>query len=209
MGKALITREEYLSSRFVSRPLRVLDCAFPVNGAVAILITSRSLAEERGADYVSILGVGEHHRPVGWRKNQDFNGSEAAALAAQQAFERSGLTQGDISLVEIYDPFTFVAPLQLERYGFCEANQGLELYRSGATAFGGSLPVNTGGGQTSGHYLQGFTPLLEAIEQIRGLAGDRQVAGVQTAFVGLCGGLLEHNVCLLLGRDSDTRGPES
>jgi acetyl-CoA acetyltransferase len=90
----------------------------------------------------------------------------------------------------------------LEEYGFCAPGTAGAVARSGALGPGGDLPTNTGGGQLSGFYLQGMTPLVEAVTQLRGAGGDRQVPGVTTAFVGGIGGRIDHHAALVLDREA-------
>ena len=89
---------------------------------------------------------------------------------------RAGIGPGDITMCQIYDCYTYTVLVTLEDYGFCAKGEGGPFAASGALAPGGSLPVNTGGGQLSAYYMWGFTPLSEAIIQARGDGGDRQSA---------------------------------
>ena len=114
----------------------------------------------------------------------------------------AGLTRGEIDVLQLYDPFSVVTLCLLEEYGFCESGQAGKFVRGGGIAPGGELPVNTGGGQLSGFYLQGMTPLAEAIIQLRGDGGDRQVAGAETALVTGIGGRIDHHEALVLAREA-------
>jgi len=115
------------------------------------------------------------------------------------AYKRAGLTPADIDVREIYDCYTYTVLVTLEDYGFCGKGEGGELAASGALAPGGTLPTNTGGGQLSSYYLWGMTPLLEAVTQVRGQAGPRQVRRHETAIVSGNGGVLDHHATLILG----------
>lgn len=198
--RQVLTIDEYLATRYVSTPLRLVDCAFPVNGSAAVVVASSAVAAGTRAMPVVVSGRGQGHSPAGWQPASSFAGTTAARRAGDIAFAAAGMDRGDVDVVEIYDPFSFVAPLLLEEYGFCESGSAWSLYATGATAPGGARPVNTGGGQTASHYLQGMTPLLEGLRQLRGEADDRQVEGVDVAFVSMCGGLLEQHSCLLMTR---------
>ena len=110
-------------------------------------------------------------------------------------------------MIELYDPFSIVTLCLLEEYGFCDSGQAGKLVRGGGIAPGGELPVNTGGGQLSGFYLQGMTPLAEALIQLRGDGGDRQVAGARTALVTGIGGRADHHEALVLARESRMTAP--
>jgi acetyl-CoA acetyltransferase len=114
----------------------------------------------------------------------------------------AGTSRAGLDVVELYDPFSVVTLCLLEEYGFCESGQAGAFARGGGIAPGGELPVNTGGGQLSGFYLQGMTPLAEAVIQLRGTGGDRQVAGARTALVTGIGGRIDHHEALVLAREA-------
>jgi acetyl-CoA acetyltransferase len=122
--------------------------------------------------------------------------------AVDDALAMAGTTRADLDVVELYDPFSVVTLCLLEEYGFCESGQAGTFARGGGIAPGGELPVNTGGGQLSGFYLQGMTPLAEAVIQLRGTGGDRQVAGARTALVTGVGGRIDHHEALVLAREA-------
>jgi acetyl-CoA acetyltransferase len=111
----------------------------------------------------------------------------------------AGITPNDIDVRQIYDCYTYTALVTLEDYGFCAKGDGGALAESGALGPGGSLPTNTGGGQLSSFYLWGMTPLSEAILQVRGTAGERQVARHDLAVVSGNGGVLDYHSTLVLG----------
>jgi acetyl-CoA acetyltransferase len=178
----------------ISTPLRVLDCARPVNGAAAIIVSARRPGTARP---IEIRGVGLDH-PIRRRRAPGeswFGGGRRAAL---DALERAGLTHDDLDVVELYDPFSVVTLCLLEEYGFYKPGDAGAAVLAGETSPGGRLPVNTGGGQLSGFYLQGMTPLIEGVIQLRGTGGDRQVPGARTALVGGIGGRMDHHACLVL-----------
>jgi acetyl-CoA acetyltransferase len=112
----------------------------------------------------------------------------------------AGLTLADIDVAELYDCYTFTVLISLEDYGFCAKGEAGALVASGATSPGGTLPVNTGGGQLSSYYMWGMTPLVEAVTQLRGEGGARQVEGARTALVSGNGGILSTHATLILGR---------
>jgi acetyl-CoA acetyltransferase len=105
-----------------------------------------------------------------------------------------------VDVAELYDCYTFTVLVTLEDYGFCAKGDGGAFVDSGATARGGALPVNTGGGQLSGFYMWGMTPLVEAVIQLRGDGGGRQVDGARVALVSGNGGILATHSSLLLAR---------
>ncbi|MHC1563685.1 thiolase family protein, partial [Actinomycetospora sp. C-140] len=164
----------YEMSAMVSSPLRVLDCAYPANGAGAFVVSDRSVAE-RGASPVRVAGYGQSHvrHDLAYVVSDDLE--TGARAAGRQALEMAQMDIGEIGAFELYDAFTIMSLMALEEYGVCGPGQAHALFASGATAPGGALPVSTGGGHTSGGYLQGITPILEAVRQAGGVAGRRQV----------------------------------
>ena len=192
----------YYASRLISAPLRLLDCARPVNGAVAVIVRSARCSGTAGSPpAVLVRGMGSVH-PMRRRLAGGESWFGGGGQAVDDALEMAGITRGGLDVVELYDPFTIVTLCLLEEYGLCEPGGAGEFVRGGGIAPGGKLPLNTGGGQLSGFYLQGMTPLAEAIIQLRGLGGDRQVAGAGTALVTGIGGRMDHHEALVLARDA-------
>jgi acetyl-CoA acetyltransferase len=192
----------YYASRMIATPLRLLDCARPVNGAVAVIVSSARPAGAAGPRVaIEIRGMGAMH-PVRRRRAGGESWFGGGGQAVDDALEMAGITRGGLDVVELYDPFTIVTLCLLEEYGLCEPGGAGEFVRAGGIAPGGKLPLNTGGGQLSGFYLQGMTPLAEAIIQLRGAGGDRQVPGAGTALVTGIGGRVDHHEALVLAREA-------
>jgi thiamine pyrophosphokinase len=110
------------------------------------------------------------------------------------------VTRADLDLAELYDPFSIVTLALLDEYRLTGDVPAGAFMQDGQAAPGGALPVNTGGGQLSGFYLQGMTPLAEAVIQLRGAGGDRQVPDAAVALVGGIGGRMDHHAALILER---------
>ena len=188
----------YDASPMIAEPLRLLDCARPVNGAVAVVLTGepsigRSRLRVRGTGRGSI-----RYDAVGRVPNP---GSVAAHAPFEDALDQAGMTRTDLDVAELYDPFSIVTLGPARRIWFDGWRTPVgEFVRDGHTGPGGSLPTNTGGGQLSGFYLQGMTPLAEAVVQLRGGGGDRQVPDAAVALVGGIGGRLDHHAALVLER---------
>ena len=197
-----LTADDYFAARMISTPLRVLDCARPVNGGGAVVVSSRR-PRTAAHDPVHVRGVAQIH-PIRRRRvgGESWFGGDAGS-ALDDALARAARTRDDLDVVEIYDPFSVTTLCLLEDYGLVAAGTAGKVVRSGAIAPGGELPVNTGGGQLSGFYLQGMTPLAEGIIQVRGAGGDRQVADVSTALVTGLGGRLDHHAVLILDRQAN------
>ncbi|SHU39341.1 thiolase [Mycobacteroides abscessus subsp. abscessus] len=194
-----ITLDDYHASRWVVEPLHLLDCCLVSNGGAAVVITSADRAATGPRPAVGIAGWAQCHPGSGWERDSDFGLVTGAAIAGPAALAMAGLKPAEIDLREIYDCYTYTALITLEDYGFCAKGEGGELAASGALAPGGALPTNTGGGQLSSYYLWGMTPLVEAVIQLRGDAGTRQVRQHATAIVSGNGGILDHHATLVLG----------
>jgi acetyl-CoA acetyltransferase len=197
-----LTSEGYWDSPMVSTPLRVVDCARPVNGAGAVIVRTDDRSADSAQPPVYIRGMAQWH-PMRRRRapGESWFGGDAHR-AVDAALDMARRRREDLDVLQIYDPFSVVTLCLLEEYGFSEPGTAGALIRSGATGPGGSLPTNTGGGQLSGFYLQGMTPLAEAIIQLRGAGGDRQVPGAATALVAGIGGRIDHHACLVLDREA-------
>jgi acetyl-CoA acetyltransferase len=197
VNRSPLDADGYYASRMIATPLRLLDCARPVNGAVAVIVS----AAPAGSPVIHIRGMGAVH-PRRRRRAPRESWFGGGRRAVDDALAMAGLSRGDLDVVELYDPFTIVTLCLLEEYGLCEPGRAGEFVRDGAIAPRGALPVNTGGGQLSGFYLQGMTPLAEAVIQLRGTGGDRQVAGAATALVTGIGGRVDHHASLVLTREA-------
>ena len=124
-----------------------------------------------------------------------------AKRSGEAAFRMAGLKPADIDVVEVYDAFTITTLLFLEDLGFCPKGEGGRFVQDGTIAPGGRLPVNTNGGGLSYCHpgMYGLFPLIEAVRQIRGECGARQVAGTNTAIVHGNGGVLSSQSTVILG----------
>ncbi|CAN5492838.1 lipid-transfer protein [soil metagenome] len=189
--------DEYLASRYVAEPFRLFDCAIPVNGAIAVIVSAASSAHELKQPPVHILGVGQGHG--GQPDQRGFaDAVEGGRVSAAMAYDMAGLAPRDVTQCQIYDAFSINTLLMLEMQGLCGEGEAAALVGSGATSPGGRLPVNTGGGHLSGYYMQGMTPIAEAVLQVRGHAGQRQ-ARSDVVLVTNEGGLFDHHACMLVG----------
>jgi acetyl-CoA acetyltransferase len=119
--------------------------------------------------------------------------STGAAIAAKTLYGQLGIGPDDIDVCELYDCYTYTTLVTLEDYGFCGKGEGGPFVEDGKLGPGGSLPTNTGGGQLSAYYMWGFTPISEAVIQLRGEGGERQVAKTDHALVSGNGGVLNYH----------------
>jgi len=202
VARAPLTPADYHASPFVATPLHVLDCARPVNGGGAVVVAAGDHTAATPHPPVYVRGMGQCHPERRRRAPGEswFGGDVCSAVDATLA--RAGRRRDELGTLQLYDPFSVITLCLLEDYGFCGRGEAGNLVRSGATAPGGRLPTNTGGGQLSAFYLQGMTPLAEGVTQVRGGGGGRQVAGASTAFVAGIGGRLDHHAFLVLDREA-------
>ena len=180
-----ITVDDYKNSRLVADPVRLLDCVLPANGGKAYILASPQRAKQMRQAPVYIKGFGERSNPsYGPRA-----GSDALVMgvkdAGRVAMEMAGVKHGDIRFLELYDDYIIVVYLQIEDLGFC-AKGDVGFFERTDFTFKGQLPIQTGGGiincgqpSTAG----GMHHILEAVRQLRGEGGDRQVPNARTGLV--------------------------
>jgi len=195
-----LTIDEVLGARMVSTPLSVRDCCLVTDGAGAVIVTSTERARDLGQPLVPVLSVAEASRHMNISTTPDLT-TTAAKESGARAFELAGLTPSDVDVVEVYDAFTINTLLFLEDLGFCAKGEGGEFVSGGGIAPGGRLPVNTNGGGLSYTHpgMYGIFLIIEAVRQLRGEAGDRQVADAHVGLVHGNGGVLSSQVTALLG----------
>jgi acetyl-CoA acetyltransferase len=181
MMRAPLTLDQYLEARWIVEPFRLYDCCLETDAAVAIVVTTTERARELRKPPVLISGAvwGTGSMLVS-NQHSDLSRS-AAAASSRRLWSQAGIAPGEVDVAELYDAFTPLVLIQLEDYGLCETGSAREFVRSGQTGPSGSLPVNTHGGHLSAGYVHGLNHLMEAVEQLRGEAGPRQVAGAQVA----------------------------
>ena len=188
--------DDYLGSRMISTPICLYDCDVPVDGSTAIVVSAAGTAPDlRAPVRIEAMAGVVDGRPL-WDQWEDVGRVGHGAAAAMWA--RTGLRPTDVDVAELYDGFTIEAVWWLEAMGFCGTGEAGAFVDGGKRiTFGGELPLNTWGGQLSGGRLHaGFGHIAEAVRQLRGEAGDRQVAGAQVAAVSNAG-VLENGAALL------------
>ena len=193
-----ITLADHQASRWIAEPLRLLDCCLVSNGGVAVIVTTAERAAGLQQPAVHVLGWAQSHPGHYLRRHPDFGLVTGAATAGPAALAMAGVALADVDVVELYDCYTFTVLVSLEDYGFCAKGEGGPFVASGVLGPGGKLPLNTGGGQLSGYYLWGMTPVAEAIVQVRGQGGERQADRHDIALVSGNGGVLDHHATLVL-----------
>ena len=185
-----ITVADVLESRVISRPLHLLDCCIISDGGGAVVVTSAERARDLAKPPVLLLGCGEAvcHQEVG--------APDLLTIAAKQsganAFRMAGVSHDDVDLCTIYDSFTITVLVTLENLGFCKPGEGGAFVSGGRIGLGGALPLNPdGGGLSSNHPgMRGIFLVIEAVKQLRGECGERQVADARIALAHGTGGTL-------------------
>ncbi|HEX5189558.1 MAG TPA: OB-fold domain-containing protein [Streptosporangiaceae bacterium] len=193
-----ITLADHQGSRWVAEPLHLLDCSLVSNGAIAVIVTSASAAADGPRPPVHVWGWGQGHPGQPMARGSEFGLVTGAVQAGRAAMAMAGVKPADVTMCQIYDCYTYTVLVTLEDYGFCAKGEGGPFAASGALAPGGSLPVNTGGGQLSAYYMWGFTPLSEAVIQARGDGGERQSPATDVILVSGNGGILSHHGTLVV-----------
>lgn len=205
LNPAAFTRDplniaDVLKARMVSDPLTVRDCCLVTDGAGAYVLTRADRAKELPRPPAYMLGVGaaHWHRQISCMPDLTVT---ATSESGPQAFAMAGLKPVDVDVIELYDAFTINVILFLEDLGFCRKGEGGAFVSGGHIAPGGKLPVNTNGGGLSCVHpgMYGIFTLIEAVEQLRGAAGERQVKGAEVALAHGNGGVLSSQVTALFG----------
>jgi acetyl-CoA acetyltransferase len=197
--KTPLTVADHQASPLVADPLHLLDCCLVSNGGAAVIVTSAERACDLAQPPVDVLGWGQAHPGQVMRRGSSFGLKTGAAVAGPAALQMAGVSVDDVDLLELYDSYTYTVLVTLEDYGFCPKGEGGKFVSDGKLGPGGNRPCNTGGGQLSSYYLTGFTPIVEAVIQGRGHAGERQVGKKDVIMVSGSGGILEHHATLVLG----------
>jgi len=192
--------EEVLASRMVSDPLSKLDCCLVTDGGAAVIMTRAERAGDCPQPPVYFLGAGMAHFHRQITQMPDLTVS-AASASGPRAFAMAGLSPAEVDVLELYDAFTINTILFLEDLGFCPKGEGGRFVEDGAIAPGGRLPVNTNGGGLSCVHpgMYGLFTVIEAVRQLRGTCGQRQVAGAEVALAHGNGGVLSSQVTSIFG----------
>ena len=172
----------------VSSPLRLFDCCPVSDGAAAVVVSSKP----RGSRSVPILASAVRSDSISLTQRTTRTSFPAAVAAAKACYEQAGIGPGDLSLAEVHDCFTIAEIVAMEDIALCAPGEGPSMVRRGATDIGPSIPVNPSGGLKAGGHAIGATGVGQAYEvvmQLRGEAGDRQVAGARLGLTHNVGGV--------------------
>ena len=184
MMRKPMTMDDYLASRWIVEPFRMFDCCLETDGAVAVVLTRADRAKDLPHRPVLVQGAAWGGGITVVNNGHTGLTDSPAKPIADRLYASAGLGPADIELAELYDCFTYSVLSQIEGYGFAEPGTVPDMLADGAfDRAGGSLPLNTHGGLLSEGYLHGMNHVFEAVEQIRGDAGSRQVERHDVALV--------------------------
>jgi acetyl-CoA acetyltransferase len=192
-----LTLDDYMSSRMISDPLCLYDCDIAIDGATAVVISDAAYAPDTPNPAIRFEAVGSAlHGRASWDQWEDMT-TTAAMNAGAHLWSRTDLTPADVDVAQLYDGFTVLSLYWLEGLQFCGPGESGAFVEGGERiSLTGELPLATSGGQLSGGRLHSFGHLYEACLQLRGAAGQRQVADAKVAAVSAGAGPLAS--CLLL-----------
>jgi acetyl-CoA acetyltransferase len=201
--KEPLTIEQVLNARMVSYPFTVRDCCLVVDGGGAMILTSAARAKSLRKNPVYVLGVGEALSHANISSMPDLTAS-AAAESGPKAYAMAGTKPSDIDMLSLYDAFTITPILFLEDLGFCPKGEGGRFVSGGTIAPGGKLPVNTSGGGLSYCHpgMYGLLVMIEAVRQVRGECGQRQVPNCKIALAHGNGGVLSSQCTVIFGSEA-------
>jgi acetyl-CoA acetyltransferase len=200
-ARAPLTVDDVLAARMVCDPLSARDCCLVTDGGGAVVMVRADRARDFPEPPAYLLGVASAHWHLQISAMPDLTVS-AAAESGPRAFAMAGLAPKDVDVIELYDAFTINTVMFLEDLGFCAKGEGGAFVSDGRIAPGGALPVNTNGGGLSCCHpgMYGIFTIIEAVRQLRGRCGPRQVRDAAIALCHGSGGLLSSQVTALLGR---------
>lgn len=202
---APLTVEDVVTSPLIADPLHTRDCCLVTDGGGTVILTSKERARDLHQEPVDILGFGEAvtHGNISMSHDLVRTGARVSSAAA---YAMAGLTPADIDVAQLYDSFTITVLLTLEGLGFCGDGEAGAFVEEGRISPGGAFPLNTSGGGLSychpGRF--GIFLLIEAVRQLRGECGERQVADAEIAVAHGTGGNLSASSTVILGKGSDS-----
>jgi acetyl-CoA acetyltransferase len=198
--------DDYDNCRMIVDPFRLFDICQISDSGRAFIVTTAERARDLKKRPVFIMGMGQDHPSSNPQQATHLTGPTGAKVSGEQALRMAGITLKDIHACEIYDCFTYTVEIELMDYGFYDRGEGRDFLQARRLGPGGDFPLNTSGGLLSEAYQMGFTPLTEAVVQLQGEAGDRQL-GAKTGtrdpeiiLVSNNGGVMQTHSTLILRR---------
>jgi acetyl-CoA acetyltransferase len=197
-----MTFDDYHNSRWIAWPFHILDCCLVTDAGAAIVVTSAARARDCAKSPVWLLGAAEHHDHYIPSQMPDFTVTPAHD-SGPRSLSMAGVALKDVDVTMIYDSFTYTVLATLESLGYCGPGEGPDFVAGQRTAPGGDFPLNTSGGGLSYTHpgMYGIFLVVEAVRQLRGECGDRQVPDCKLALVNGTGGYLSSTGTAILAVD--------
>jgi acetyl-CoA acetyltransferase len=173
--KEPLTVEKHQASKFICEPLHVYDYCLINDGGVAVIVTTPERARDLKKSPVYVTGMGRQDTYRGSSIPNATLWRDTMPKAAEMAYGMSGVARSDVDALMVYDSFSINIWFSLENFGFCKVGEAGDFTQGGRIEIGGELPVNTHGGHLSESYMQGWLHQVEAVRQLRGECGARQV----------------------------------
>lgn len=177
-----ITLDDHQSSRWIVKPLHLLDCCLISDGGVCVIVTTKERAKDLKQPLVTISGMGQAYTTENMER-EDWWYVPHQKQAVNDAYAMAGVGPKDIDVCQLYDNFTSSVLLWFEHAGFCKVGESGPFVEGGRIQLGGELPINTAGGNLSESYMEGWLHVVEGVRQMRGECGVRQVRGAEVCLV--------------------------
>jgi acetyl-CoA C-acetyltransferase len=207
-----VSAEKFARARMISDPINLLDSSPICDGAAAVVLMAEDQAHSHSMAPVRVAASSVGTDTVAIHDRQDPLVLEAARISAHRAYEQAGTGPSDIDLFELHDAFSIMAALSLEAAGFAEKGQGLQLALEGQIGIDGRIPITTMGGlKARGHPVgaTGLYQIVEVVQQLRGLAGENQVADARLGMAQNIGGSGATVVTHILKRIGECADPQT
>jgi acetyl-CoA C-acetyltransferase len=186
-----VTAEQVMTSVLVADPIRILDCSPVTDGAAAAVVVPLDMAKKMNKPLVRVMASAAATDTIALHDRQDMAWLASTQKAAEIAYKRAGIGPGDLSFCEVHDCFTIAEIMVTEALGLFDRGKGGTGAVSGTTALGGKIPINPSGGlKSKGHPVgaTGVAQVREAVKQLRGECGDRQVKDARIGLTQNMGG---------------------
>lgn len=198
--KTPITLDDYMSARYIVEPLRMFDYCYVTDGGHAFVLTTADRAKDLRKPPVYIRGMGRQEAFRAYETPDLVMQSFQQERVARMVFPMADMTVKDMQALYVQDAYSPAILAAVENYGFCPKGEGGRWIQGGRIAIGGELPVNANGGQLSETYMVGWQNTCDAVRQLRGECGPRQITDVERILCTYTGGLREHAGALILRR---------
>ena len=193
-----LTLDDYMSARYIVEPLRLFDYCYITDGGHAFILTTADRAADLKKPPVYIRGMGRQEAFRAYETPDLVMQSFQQEAVAKMVFDMAGCTPQDMQALYVQDAYSPAVIAALENYGFCPRGESGRWIQDGRIALGGELPLNVNGGQLSETYMVGWQNTCDAVRQLRGACGERQIKDVERLMCTYTGGLREHAGALIL-----------